>query len=136
MASTTTLNANNLAALGSERLAALLLEMTAGDAAAKRRLRLELASHSGGDVAREIRKRLVSIARSRSYVDWPKAREFGQDLETQREAIVTHVAPNNPDEAFDLLWRLLEMAPSIYERCDDSNGLIGGIIATARDDLG
>ena len=136
MASTTTLNANNLAALGSERLAALLLEMTAGDAAAKRRLRLELASHSGGDVAGAIRKRLVSIARSRSYVDWRKARELGQDLETQREAIATHVAPNNPGEAFDLLWRLLEMAPSIYERCDDSNGLIGGIIATARDDLG
>lgn len=136
MASATTPNAHNLAALGSERLAELLLEMTAGNAAAKRRLRLELASHNGGDVTGEIRKRLVSIARSRSYVDWRKAKELGQDLDTQREAIVTHVAPANPAEAFDLLWRLLEMAPSIYERCDDSNGMIGSIIATARDDLG
>ena len=28
------------------------------------------------------------------------------------------------------------MAPSIYERCDDSNGAIGSVIASARDDLG
>jgi hypothetical protein len=40
----------------------------------------------------------------------------------QRDAILKHVAPTRPDEAFDLLWRLLDLAPSIYERCDDSNG--------------
>ena len=42
-----------------ERLAELLLDVTAGDAAGKRRLRIELASRSGGDVAGAIRKRLV-----------------------------------------------------------------------------
>jgi hypothetical protein len=136
MPSETTLNAKNLAALGAERLAELLLDVTAGDAAAKRRLRLELASRAGGDVAGEIRKRLVSIARSRSYVDWRKVKELARDLETQREAIDAHVAATSPGEAFDLLWRMLEMAPSIYERCDDSNGAIGSVIASARDDLG
>ena len=69
MPSEKTLNAKNLAALGAGRLAELLLEVTASDAAAKRRLRLELASRSGGDVAGEIRKRLLSIARSRSFLD-------------------------------------------------------------------
>jgi hypothetical protein len=43
MASKTTLNANNLAALGADRLADLMLEITKGNAGAKRRLRLELA---------------------------------------------------------------------------------------------
>ena len=42
MASDKTLNAKNLAALGAERLAELLLELATGDAVAKRRLRLEL----------------------------------------------------------------------------------------------
>ena len=136
MPSETTLNAKNLAALGAERLAELLLDVTAGDAAAKRRLRLELASRAGGEVASEIRKRLVSIAKSRSFVDWRKVKELARDLETQREAIAAHVAATSPGEAFDLLWRMLEMAPSIYERCDDSNGAIGSLVASARDDLG
>ena len=136
MPSETTLNAKNLAALGAERLAELLLDVTAGDAVAKRRLRLELASRSGGDVPSEIRKRLVSVAKSRSFVDWRKLKELARDLEAQREAIAAHVAATSPDEAFDLLWRMLEMAPSIYERCDDSTGSIGSVIASARGDLG
>ena len=136
MPSETTLNAKNLAALGAERLAELLLDVTAGDAVAKRRLRLELASCGGGDVTSEIRKRLISIAKSRSFVDWRKVKELARDLEAQREAIAVHVAATNPDQAFDLLWRMLEMAPSLYERCDDSNGTIGSIIADAREDLG
>ena len=137
MASDKTLNAKNLAALGAERLAELLLELATGDAAAKRRLRLELASRSGGsDVAAEIRKRLVSIARSKSFVDWRKIKPLAQDLEMQRAAIMEHVAPTKPAEAFDLLWRILEMAPSIYERCDDSNGTIGGVVGLALADLG
>ena len=137
MASEKTLNAKNLAALGAERLAELLLELATGDAAAKRRLRLELASRSGGsDVAAEIRKRLVSIGRSRSFVDWRKIKALAQDLEMQRAAIREHVAPTTPAEAFDLLWRLLEMAPSIYERCDDSNGTISSVIRVALSDLG
>ncbi len=60
MASAKTLNIRNLVALGADRLAELLMDFAEGDAAMKRRLRLELASQSGGaDVAAEIRKRLV-----------------------------------------------------------------------------
>jgi hypothetical protein len=137
MASEKTLNAKNLAGLGSERLAELVLELSAGDAAAKRRLRLELASRSGGaDVATEIRKRLVTIAKARSFVDWRKIKPLALDLETQRIAITTYVAPAAPGEAFELLWRILAMAPSIYERCDDGNGTISNVMALARADLG
>lgn len=137
MASDKTLNAKNLAALGADRLAELMLELVAGDAAAKRLLRLELASRSGGgDVAAEVRKRLAAIAKSRSFVDWNKARSLAADLDMQRSAILKHVAPASPGDAFDLLWRLLELAPSIYERCDDSNGTVGSIFTEALNDLG
>src|SRR4051812_50100932 len=47
MASRKTLNLDNLEALGARRLAELLLELPAGDAAAKRRLRLELSAEGG-----------------------------------------------------------------------------------------
>ena len=43
MASNKTLNAKNLEKLGAARLAELLMEISAGDTVAKRRLRLELA---------------------------------------------------------------------------------------------
>ncbi len=135
MPSEKTLNVKNLTALGAERLADLLLEVTAGDAAGKRRLRLELASSDGGDVAGEIRKRLISIAKSKSFVDSKKIRTLARDLEVQREAIAAYVVPANPGEAFNLLWRMLEIAPSIYERCDDSSGSIGSVIASVRRDL-
>ena len=136
MASEKTLNTKNLATLGADRLAVLLLELVTGDAAAKRRLRLELASRSGGsDAAAEIRKRLATIAKSRSHVDWRKIKLLAQDLELQRAAIIDHVAPTHPAEAFELLWRLLDMAPSIYARCDDSNGTIGAVFTLALTDL-
>ena len=88
MASRKTLNAKNLEALGAERLAELLIEISRGNAAAQRRLRLELAgAASPADMAQEIRKRLTAIARSRSFVDWHQRKALVADLETQRQAI-------------------------------------------------
>ena len=71
VASNKTLNAKNLAALGATRLAELLIEVSTDNAATKRRLRLELAgAQSPGEVAKEVRKRLTTIARSQSFIDW------------------------------------------------------------------
>ena len=71
MAVKTALNAKNLEALGLERLAELLIEISVGNAAAKRRLRLELAgAQSPAELVKEVRKRLTIISRSRSFVDW------------------------------------------------------------------
>ena len=137
MASNKTLNAKNLEALGASRLAELLLEISTGNAAAKRRLRLELAgAESPGEVAKEIRKRLTTIERSRSFVDWQNRRGLVDDLETQRRAIVDQVAKSDPAEGLDLIWRFLALANSIFARCDDSSGTMIGIFQAACTDLG
>ena len=52
MAAKKTLNLDNLQALGAKRLAEILLELSQGDAATKRRLRLELAAEAGAEVYR------------------------------------------------------------------------------------
>lgn len=58
MASKKIPNAKNLEALGAEKLAELLIEISTGNAAAKQRIRLELAgAQSPDEVAREVRKR-------------------------------------------------------------------------------
>jgi len=136
MASKKTLNARNLTSLGAERLAELLIETSMGDAAAKRLLRLELAGVEGpAEVAREIRKRLTTISASRTYVDWDKIKVLASDLENQRRAIGDKVAPGEPVEALDLMWRFLGLAGSVFDRCDDSSGKVGGVFRRACEDL-
>ena len=108
MASKKTLNANNLVAMGAERLAELLIEISTANVAVKRRLRLELAgAQSPNELAKELRKRLTTIERSRSFIDWQNRKTLIEDLETQRRAIVDQVAKADLAEALELMWRLI-----------------------------
>jgi len=137
MASKKTLTAENLEALGAQRLAELLMDIAEDDAAAKRRLRLELAAKEAPEtVARNVRKRLTQIARARSFADWRKVRDLAADLEAQRRALVDQVAKIDAPEALELMWRFMDLAEAVHERCDDSNGVIGDIFRDARHDLG
>ena len=137
MASKKTLTPENLEALGVQRLAELLVEIAEGDAPIKRRLRLELTARAAPRrVAAEVRKRLALIARTRSFADRRKARARAADLETQRRAIVEQVAKVDAGEALDLMWRFMELADSVHDRSDDSNGEIGGVFGSACRDLG
>ncbi len=127
-----TLNEANLTALGAERLAQLLMEVSAGSALIKRRLRLEL-SHSLGpeELARDVRKRLTSIRRSTSYVGWRKRKSLIKDLSTQSAMITDKIAEGSPTLAFELLWEFIELAPSVYSRVDDSRGEIAEVFHAA-----
>ena len=137
MASKTTLNAKNLEALGVGRLAELLIEISTGSAAAKRKLRLELASaQSPREAARQIIKRLTSIAGARSFINWKTRKALVMDLETQRKAIVEQIAATDSEEALALLWRFMGLATPVFERCDDSSGAVIGVFHQACRDLG
>ena len=137
MASKTTLNAKNLEALGAERLAQLLIEISTGNAAAKRKLRLALAgAQSPREAAREITKRLTSIARARSFINWKnrKALVDGSRNPAPRHRRADRSA--DPDEALALMWRFMGLATPVFERCDDSSGTVIGIFHQACADLG
>ena len=137
MASKTTLNAANLETLGAERLAQLLIEVSEGNAGAKRRLRLELVgAGSPAELAAEVRKRIATIGRSRTFVDWQKRKALIDDLESQRRTIIDKVAKRAPAEGLELMWRFVDLAESIYERSGDSSGAISGMFQGAIDDLG
>ena len=137
MATKTTLNAKNLEALGSQRLAELLIEISTGSAANKRRLRMELAgSHSSGEVAREVRKRLGSIARARTFISWRRVKATKADLETQRKTIVETVAPDDPSEGFELIWQFLALGEPIFDRTEDASGVLLASFHQACSDAG
>src|SRR4051794_8409508 len=136
-ASKKTLNLDNLQALGARRLAALLLELAAGDAAAKRRLRLELSAEAGpAAVAADIGKRLGALRQARSFIDWQKRPAFVKDLDRQRRLILDKVAEDRPDLALELLWRFTALAGPVQERVDDSRGDVGDVFRQACRDLG
>lgn len=127
-----TLNHVNLSALGADRLADLLLEVSTGSADIKRRLRLELSHDLGAaELARDVQKRLVSLRRSKSFIGWRKRKALIKDLQTQVDMITGKIAPDEPTLAFDLLWQFTDLAPSIYERTDDSRGDIGDVFRKA-----
>jgi hypothetical protein len=137
MASKKTLTAADLEKLGAPRLAGLLVALAEADASTKRRLRLELAAHEAPErLAVEVRKRLVQIAGARSFVDWRRIRDLAADLEAQRRTIVDRVAAVDPAEALELMWRFMDLADRVHERCDDSNGTVGDVFRAACRDLG
>src|SRR3954453_7860776 len=136
-ASKKTLNLDNLQALGAKRLAELLLELAAGDAAAKRRLRLELSAEAGPEaVAAAIGERLAALRQARSFVDWQKRPAFVKDLDRQRRLILDKVAEDRPDLALELLWRFTGLAGPVLERFDDSGGDVGAQVRQACPGLG
>src|SRR4051812_39666827 len=111
MASRKTVTLDNLMALGPERLAAILVELADGNAEVKRRLRLELAAQTGGNIiAAEIGKRLAALRSARSFIDWQRRRDFVRDLDLQRAMIVNRVTPTRADLALDLMWRFMGFA--------------------------
>lgn len=113
------------------------MELSASDASAKRRLRLELAGAAGvSEVAREIAKRLSTIAKARSFLDWDKVKGLVADLSTQHRAIVEQVGGRDSAEALSLLWRFLALVSPVLGRCDDSSGRIGELFRSAARDLG
>jgi hypothetical protein len=136
MASKKSLNAKNLEALGSSRMAELLMDISQGKAEIKRRLRLELAdARSPADLVREIRKNLTSIDQSHTFINGEKRKSFIANLEFQHHTIVERVAKHDPAEALDLLWRFMALANSVFELCDDSSGTVISIFHAVCDDL-
>ena len=124
MAGRSSLNAKNLEGLGAARLAALLMQLTEGNAAARRTLRLALAESRGPEeMAQEVRKRLAAVERSNRWLETRERDALLADLERQRQAIAGAIAEQAPALALELQWRFLELAPLLLDRCDDSDEL-------------
>lgn len=129
------LTEGNLAALGADRLAALLVELSTTDQ--KRRLRMELAAEVGApDLALELDKRLTTLATSRARVSWRKRPDLIADLETLRQMIVQRLAPMDARLALDRLIAWFDLYPSLANRVKDPKGELTLVFDAAASDLG
>jgi hypothetical protein len=77
-----TLNKTNLERLGTAALAALVLDLVAGNAALQRQARMALsAAQRPGDMAADIRKRFASPRRATGFLHWRKQRALVKELD-------------------------------------------------------
>ena len=122
MAAKRPLNARNLEALGVERLAELLIQVSKGRTVVRRLLRLELAGREGpAELAHHVRQRLAAIRRPGAAFDAQKRRDLLEELEFHRAAIGERIVGEDPAEALDLMWRYMGLANPIMDRCWDGD---------------
>ena len=88
------------------------------------------------DVGHQIRERLAQLARSEPFVSSEKARDLASELERLKSATVETVGAGNPKLAAELLWQLLDLHASVFERLDDSSGRVASLFGSACQDLG
>ncbi|MBU4435354.1 MAG: ferritin [Alphaproteobacteria bacterium] len=133
--SKTTLSEANLADLGAERLATILMDLSA-DSYVKRALKLELLAEAGGDsLAVEISKRLAAIGKATSRIHWRKRAAFARDLDLHR-TLIMRLAAADAKAALRLMLDLLDLATPVLNRINQPEGVICDVFIEARDGLG
>lgn len=137
MAQKTTLSFENLATLGAEKLAELVLDEAQGNPGFKRRVNAALAGKSGPEaVAKLIDRRLAGLERAQSFIDWEKARAFREDLQGLCDSIVKELGPADPAMAVGRLLRFIATHDRVFQRIDDSSGRLQGVYREATEALG
>ena len=120
-----TLTLAAVAALGAERLAALLLEAAEYDPALMRSVRFAVASRiDAAAAAAELDEQIRSFRRGTAFVDHRKRMAFARDLGALVNAIAGPLADLDPAAALARMLDFIALAPPIFERSDD-DGTIG-----------
>jgi hypothetical protein len=137
VASLKKVTAANLAGLGAERLAAILVAVANTRPELKRRLRMELAAEQGANhLAVEIDRRLASLESSRSRVSWRHRPTCVRDLEGLRVLITERLAGLDQIGALDRLWPFMGLARRLGARVRDKDGELSAVFVRAAADIG
>ncbi len=131
------LTIETLIKLGRRKLAELLIAEAAGNRRLKQTLNLAIAAEAGPEVlGASLRKRLATLSKSRSPLSYDRGRELIAELDGLRTTIVETIGSEDARLAFELLWELIDLHPSILESVDDSSGRVGTVFRAACGDLG
>jgi Family of unknown function (DUF6880) len=131
------LTIETLSKLDRRRLAELLIAEAAGNRQLTQTLNFAISAEEGpAALGTSLRKRLATLAKSRSMLSYDKGRELIGELDGLRTTIVELIGPQESRLALELLWEFIDLHPSILERVDDSSGRVGTVFRTACDDLG
>ncbi len=103
----------------------VLVEATYGiNAEVDQRIESVLLGNHPEELARQLKKRIKSIAHGRRFIDYYQAREFSRTMDLLVNDIAQLIEPV-PKQAFELADQFMATHESVYERADDSGGDIG-----------
>jgi hypothetical protein len=137
MATKRKLTIEALTKLGARKLAELLIAEAAGNRRLKHTLDSATSTQDGpAALGAIVRRRLVTIAKSRSVLPYDKGRELIAELDGLRTTIIETIGAKDPELGTALLWEFLDLHPSILERVDDNSGRVGSVFRMACDDIG
>ncbi|MCF6197939.1 MAG: hypothetical protein L3J67_00835 [Hyphomicrobiaceae bacterium] len=123
--------------LGAEALAELVEEACDNDKYLRQRVKMRLAALDGvGSLDKTIAKRIRHIARSQSFIDWQENPDFARDLDNLRKVITDDIAAADPALAAERMWQFVDLSEVVYERVDDSSGMVATVLQQAIEDLG
>lgn len=131
-----TLSQANLVHLGTERLAALLMDAASADPALKRGLRLEIAAELGAEeLAEALGKRMDELASSKARISWRKRPELLRELSRLRRLIVDRLAEANKTLAFASLVAWIDLLDPLKDRTKDPRGELPALFAEGAGDV-
>jgi hypothetical protein len=137
MARAKQITADKLERLGVQRLAAILEEHAGADALLRRKLNLALSALEGGDkLAVTLAKRIHTIGRSRSFLDWEKGRELAMEIDHLRTTIAGPLAERDARLAAERMWDLVGIADAVLMRIHGSAQAVVETFEAAIEDLG
>ncbi len=112
-------------------LADLLYEAIGRDKQLYSRVETLLLANDPSQLVKEIAKRIASIARGRKFIDYRHSFALADTIQSIVEDIERLVRDEN--EALKLLKKLILTDEKVYERCDDSTGVVQTSYAYAQE---
>lgn len=126
-----------LETLGGRRVAELLMRHAGRDAVLREDLRMAVLAAAPADrLADALNDAIAAVDADRRPCEHMESGGLAAALDRLRLSIVADVLPRAPQRAVDLLARFLRLDHGVFERCDDSDGLIGDVFRQAVADCG
>ena len=126
-----------VAALGADRLAEILVDHAAHDPGLDQALRLALAAQaSGADLELTLAGEVDAMGARRNRWSDGDDRALSHGIDRIRVAITRDLLPRSPRAAAGLHLRLIRLHPSIAAQVRDSDGVVGSAIEDVVADFG
>ncbi|KAA9000116.1 hypothetical protein FJU30_12610 [Affinibrenneria salicis] len=107
-----------------QQLTALVRAIYGMSVEVDQRIESILLSSDPQALARQLKKRIKSIARGRKFIDYFQSHAFSQTLRVLIDDIA-QLLPSSPQLAFELADQFMVTHENVYGRSDDSGGAIG-----------
>jgi hypothetical protein len=123
--------------LGARRLAEIVVNHCHRDERLHQTVRIALAASAPGDpLVETLAAEIDALRADRHFYGYGESNALADEIDRIRQGITRYLLPAQPRAAAELLGRLIRLDASLFERSDDSDGVIGDAIGETVADCG